>query len=1464
MQAASMPAQLVPHSGATPQCSTMSLSANLHAAIFLALWKQTNRREEQEQALQQAQQQQQQRPEDAQRHQSCEQGYQQQPPQQQQQQLASELQAAAEGAVFFVGTEQGQLWAMTAAAALSTLHSTNISSCCRTNSSTAAATGASSNPVVGSTGPQNPGLGLEGGGDAGAAMALLVDIQQPLVALLPMDLSSSVLVTPPPATTPAAPAAAGGSGWLSGLVRPAGTQAAAAAALPWQQGLAPPNQGAGFPAAASSTSAAAGGGVSYSQSPTSDSLLLVGAEGAVHLLTCRSPHPPSTTAAAAANGSAPPAPGASAADVATSGHGSGGGASVAGAGHGDAAAAAGAKGATAGGKAARAAADPLVACCWQLPFGVVKAQQVGRYSMLVLNQQQQLFLVQLGARKAAGGERGGGVNSAPAAATTGAGVIGGVGTAVKFPWQQQPQQQQQKEVSREQQKEGFKLLDTLVPVPLPLPGPVSSFWVLPPPTDSSIELVEAKELALTYGLCPSRGVGEQAGQGLGQEGPGVARERGDDGKVEIVVQLCCGVVMQLRVPVGEAVGGLGSVAPHVTDSRAAIAATGAPFQRPASSHIPYLSTHAAAGGGISKGGACTNGSSSRESSSSSTMGPAGCYILAGPAARPSMASMQEEVQQLLKGLEVLATAQKLLEGAIRGHDAFLDGFQAEHEVMVGLKERGLQALKPWNRSPLDGLGCGEGVQREGKGREGIQGQKAIGAAAAGRGGAGMVPGHGRGARANDAITSSSSSIACELQLQGLWAASAAAAAGPTSSDLHLTVTINLTIELEDSLTTSGALHTPWSTGGGLGSKPVGGLGPGWQLLLSFIPEDGRVGAWQVTHQLPPIAAGQSFSRNVLLPLPPSREAGAEGAGVAGATGQGSSRGKQGVLGWGAGLRQWQGLGAAESGWQQQQKEVQLLQSGWLQVYLVKPSGYSPYAAANTGGSGVAAVALLQQRYIGPICLAQLQAASAAAAADSWGPHLLLQQAQEAAADYVLGGGGLYGSTASHHQQEIQQQQQQRTLGGMSGGGGRGGERSSYMFAMCFEGMVKGKGTGAGEEGAEAVRGCYPGAKRLKLGAGGIGVVAVAGIGDVAPSAAAVQRKQEEEEEHGDTVTALTSWLSACLGVKDSGGSNAVAKSGGGGLSGSMELVLGELGEVSATWGLVGGPGELMEGAAPPGGGGMGAYGSSSSYGAQYSGAAAAAYSAGGGVLGGLLGGVGSRRAGGRGEGSSVGVIQLKCESERVQGLAAVHRSIVLGLRKQLLEQAVRYSWGVGLHNCRSRTQRTDGMYQNPLDNQKVQQDRMEQAGRQWLGPGEHKGMQVEGAMGVGDIWQHGQQQQGTQGEGEVWAVASSRGRLQQVLKRLHRVQQMVLQLRHLSEEVLEAREMCSREGGQGEDMKDVGAWQEDAGVLGQGWEGEGVVGVGGGPWQDLVEGVGKLHQGCEAVYGRMLLLLAGGLKVQVR
>jgi hypothetical protein len=92
---------------------------------------------------------------------------------------------------------------------------------------------------------------------------------------------------------------------------------------------------------------------------------------------------------------------------------------------------------------------------------------------------------------------------------------------------------------------------------------------------------------------------------------------------------------------------------------------------------------------------------------------------------------------------------------------------------------------------------------------------------------------------------------------------------------------------------------------------------------------------------------------------------------------------------------------------------------------------------------------------------------------------------------------------------------------------------------------------------------------------------------------------------------------------------------------------------------------------------------------------------------------------------------------------------------------------------------------------------------------------------------------------------------------------MVLQLRQLSEEVLEAREMCSREEQQVAALSGLEAGQEHGVALeGEGWEG---TGAGGSrvAWEGFVASAERLHRGCEAVYGRLLLLVADALRVQV-
>lgn len=229
-------------------------------------------------------------------------------------------------------------------------------------------------------------------------------------------------------------------------------------------------------------------------------------------------------------------------------------------------------------------------------------------------------------------------------------------------------------------------------------------------------------------------------------------------------------------------------------------------------------------------------------------------------------------------------------------------------------------------------------------------------------------------------------LRCDMQLSGLWAVAGAG----SLPRLQLAVAVQL-----------------------LNSSQQHGLGPGWQLLLSFAPEHAAAPGWQSTAALPQLPPGASCTAQLLLPLVEGLASTASGGRTplgaawppaAGGLGPGAFLGSSV-----AGARVGSCLGGAA--W---------LGGGTLTAHLVRPL-LAPGAGAQ------AACLLLRRRRVTAAELGRLAAGNAAAAAVVmpepasgqllWDSHHCLQQQQaavaalQAVADTRVGRGATGGGEA---------------------------------------------------------------------------------------------------------------------------------------------------------------------------------------------------------------------------------------------------------------------------------------------------------------------------------------------------------------------------------------------------------------------------------------------------------------------
>jgi hypothetical protein len=201
------------------------------------------------------------------------------------------------------------------------------------------------------------------------------------------------------------------------------------------------------------------------------------------------------------------------------------------------------------------------------------------------------------------------------------------------------------------------------------------------------------------------------------------------------------------------------------------------------------------------------------------------------AAGAAAAAVRQQVQGLLSGLEVLAAARQLLEQAVSKQDAYLTAVGQDIDVLSPAAAAAAAAAAPSSLSS----------------RSAIQPP----ATAAG------------GAVAPLVLDSSSSStglrsskLRCKVQLHGIWPTPAAVSASPdsssSSSSLHLAVAVQLYRTRSSS-----------SSGGSNAAAPTSTtLGPGWQVMVSFLPESAHNASCQTS-----VSSSSGLALALLLPLP---------------------------------------------------------------------------------------------------------------------------------------------------------------------------------------------------------------------------------------------------------------------------------------------------------------------------------------------------------------------------------------------------------------------------------------------------------------------------------------------------------------------------------------------------------------------------------------------------------------------
>lgn len=175
----------------------------------------------------------------------------------------------------------------------------------------------------------------------------------------------------------------------------------------------------------------------------------------------------------------------------------------------------------------------------------------------------------------------------------------------------------------------------------------------------------------------------------------------------------------------------------------------------------------------------------------STAVPGSSTPAAGAAAA---AAVRQQLEQLLAALQTLATAQQMLEQAAVQQEAYLQGMQQDTKLL-GLLQQQQQG-------------------RHSSGKQQQQQQRSLAAAT------------------DPANSQVQAALRCGIHLHGLWPVLGAASALDPSSNIHLALSVQL----------QQAIKAGSSSSAGF----TGQLGPGWQLVVSFVPESADSSSVQTT------------------------------------------------------------------------------------------------------------------------------------------------------------------------------------------------------------------------------------------------------------------------------------------------------------------------------------------------------------------------------------------------------------------------------------------------------------------------------------------------------------------------------------------------------------------------------------------------------------------------------------------
>ena len=311
---------------------------------------------------------------------------------------------------------------------------------------------------------------------------------------------------------------------------------------------------------------------------------------------------------------------------------------------------------------------------------------------------------------------------------------------------------------------------------------------------------------------------------------------------------------------------------------------------------------------------------------SAAAGAVGCGA-AGDTTAAAVAEARQQLEDLMSALETLAAARQHLEQAAVQQDAYLRGMQQDMALLGLLQQQQQGHVMP-------GAAGGHPLQQH------QRPQVAYGGVTAG------------GGALSSSRGSTGSTLRCNIQLHGLWPILGAAAdALSPSSSIHMAVSVQLQQQQASSAGVNGSTYgSSSSSSGGGGSTFSRQLGPGWQLVVSFVPEFADSRSVQTTVDISTTGGSSSHW----------------GASSSGSNGPGGTLLQASVM-----LPLPVGCGALQQG-------------GWVMVYAVKqPTGPSAAAGAGAGDMQqgrqqlLPVVTLLCHRYVSVLQLSLMAAANSA-------------------------------------------------------------------------------------------------------------------------------------------------------------------------------------------------------------------------------------------------------------------------------------------------------------------------------------------------------------------------------------------------------------------------------------------------------------------------------------------------------